>query len=77
VADEAEEDHFDALIAAWDAWDRQPGSEGTALKFGLVCAQYAKQIGWTTNELRTMLAAGRRRKLDKEDVVTRLVGLWA
>lgn len=48
------------LVRAWNAWENEPGRLQTALRMETACQVVADELGITSNELRSELAAARR-----------------
>ena len=48
------------LLQAWLAWDAQPRSAGTAHAMEDACGAAARELGWTSSQLRDRLSVERR-----------------
>lgn len=51
---------LDALQAAWEAWERRPGSRDTAERFEAECAALAGSLTASTSVVRRMMMDLRR-----------------
>lgn len=62
------------LVAAWESWDRHPGTG--AVRMEVACRTVAAIVGLTSSELRIVLAALRRLGRARHVAVSDTVGFF-